>query len=320
MKPRASLSLDLDDLWAYQCSFGIEGWQQRPSFLAVAIPRILQCLEQLNLKTTVFIVGSDAEKPELRPLFQQLTAQGHEVGNHSLHHRVDLHTLPAEQIVADLQQADAAITAATGQAPIGFRGPAFGLSQTVLDVLAELNYQYDASLFSSSLDNLATWYQRQGHKQQQGAKLTSQPTPTDTLNGATGQAPFFWELDSGSLLELPVSTLPYLRFPLHGTYLQFLADHSPFLARQYWSLCLKLFQVNKATPSFLLHATDFIGCDDSFALDYLPGMKRTATEKVTQISQVLASLQQKFEVVSLNELARQLSAESVLTSSRPSHD
>ena len=42
----ASLSLDLDNQWSYMKTHGDQGWQEYPSYLDVAVPRILDLLEQ----------------------------------------------------------------------------------------------------------------------------------------------------------------------------------------------------------------------------------------------------------------------------------
>ena len=60
MKPIASLSLDLDNQWAYMKTHGDAGWESFPSYLDVAVPRILDFLKERNLKITFFIVGQDA--------------------------------------------------------------------------------------------------------------------------------------------------------------------------------------------------------------------------------------------------------------------
>ena len=60
MKPIASLSLDLDNLWSYMKTHGDLGWENFPSYLDSFIPQVLDILDQLNLKITFFIVGQDA--------------------------------------------------------------------------------------------------------------------------------------------------------------------------------------------------------------------------------------------------------------------
>lgn len=47
---------------------------------------------------------------------------------------------------------------ATGKRPVGFRGPGYSLSPTVLDVLAERGYEYDCSTLPTYIAPLARAY------------------------------------------------------------------------------------------------------------------------------------------------------------------
>ena len=57
-KPKASLSLDLDNKWSYLKNNGSENWEEYPSYLEVFIPYVLQILKELDLKLTFFHRGS----------------------------------------------------------------------------------------------------------------------------------------------------------------------------------------------------------------------------------------------------------------------
>ena len=55
-QPVASLSLDVDDLWSYLKTHGDESWSNRPSYLERFIPRVLESMERVQVKSTFFIV------------------------------------------------------------------------------------------------------------------------------------------------------------------------------------------------------------------------------------------------------------------------
>ena len=48
-KPLASLSLDLDNLWSYLKIHGDPAWEALPSYLGVAVPRVLGFLAERGL-------------------------------------------------------------------------------------------------------------------------------------------------------------------------------------------------------------------------------------------------------------------------------
>ena len=128
----ASLSLDLDNKWSYMKTHGDEGWETFPTYLPKVMPHIVDLGESLDIKMTVFIVGQDAALEKNRDALAQIPAAGFEVGNHSFHHEPWLHLYSEDKLTEELQRAEDAIYAATGESPIGFRGPGFSLSDTVL--------------------------------------------------------------------------------------------------------------------------------------------------------------------------------------------
>ncbi len=128
-KPLASLSLDLDNEWAYLKTHGDPAWESYPSYLATVVPRILHVLARRKLLITVFVVGQDAALEYNHEALAQIAGAGHEIGNHSLRHEPWLHLYSEDDLEQELAEAERHIQAATGQKPIGFRGP--GYSQSV---------------------------------------------------------------------------------------------------------------------------------------------------------------------------------------------
>src|ERR1043166_6589546 len=133
----ASLSLDLDNKWSYMKTHGDAGWETFPSDLDVVVPRALEFLKQRDLKIAFFIVGQDAALEKNHQALRSIADAGHEIGNHSFNHEPWLHLYSKDELVAELSKAEEAIAAATTRHPVGFRGPGFSLTPTVLDVLAE---------------------------------------------------------------------------------------------------------------------------------------------------------------------------------------
>ncbi len=134
-RPLASVSLDVDNLWSYMKTHGDAGWESRPTYLPVFSPIALESLDRLGIKITFFIVGVDAAREENVPALRAFVTAGHEVGNHSYEHEPWLHLYSPEQLEGEIGAAETAILAATGQRPIGFRGPGFSWSPELLRVL-----------------------------------------------------------------------------------------------------------------------------------------------------------------------------------------
>src|ERR671922_86088 len=107
-----------------------------PSYLDLVVPRVLSFLKARNLTITFFIVGQDAALEKNGEALAAISSAGHEIGNHSFHHEPWLHLYSEPQIETELASAEEHIERATGQKPIGFRGPGFSLSQPTLKSLS----------------------------------------------------------------------------------------------------------------------------------------------------------------------------------------
>ncbi|MFK7922453.1 MAG: polysaccharide deacetylase family protein, partial [Bacteroidia bacterium] len=104
-KPLASLSLDLDDQWTYMKTHGDPEWEQYPSYLSYAVPRILDFLDEKKTKITFFIVAQDAAFEHNREVLGDISRRGHEIGNHTFHHDPWLHKYSEEEINDELARA-----------------------------------------------------------------------------------------------------------------------------------------------------------------------------------------------------------------------
>ena len=233
-----SLSLDLDNQWSYMKTHGDPGWQAYPSYLDVVVPRILDILARRRLTISFFIVGQDAALEKNREALRAIATAGHEIGNHSFHHDPWLHLYSDAALDSEISMAEVAIEAATGVRPRGFRGPGFSLSAATLEVLLRRGYDYDATVFPNLLNPLARAYffatsNLSPEEKEQRRDLFG--TWRDALRPVR---PFQWQLPDGRLLEIPVTTMPWLRVPLHLSYLLYLAKFSRLAARSYFRLAL----------------------------------------------------------------------------------
>jgi peptidoglycan-N-acetylglucosamine deacetylase len=303
MKPLASLSLDLDNEWSYLKTRGDAAWTAMPSYLDTVVPRVLDILKRRHLKITFFIVGQDAELAKNRNALRQIADAGHEIGNHSYQHEPWLHLYSDEQLDNELALAERHIEAATGVRPDVFRGPGFSLSETTLRVLRRRGYRFDASTLPTFLGPLARAYffmtaNLSKEERQKRAKLFG-----SWQEGFRPLKPYEWQLPEGRLLEIPVTTMPIFRVPIHLSYVLYLHTYSPFLARMYFELALRLCQLTGKEPSLLLHPLDFMAAEDVPSLAFFPGMKLPLASKLQCAEHFFERLQVLFDVRSMGEHA-----------------
>lgn len=304
MKPIASLSLDLDNEWSYLKTHGDPGWESYPSYLDVVVPRVLAILGRRGLRITFFVVGQDAALARNREALARLSEAGHEIGNHSLRHEPWLHLYSEAELEAELAEAEAHIEAATGRHPEGFRGPGFSLSETTLRVLLRRGYRYDASTLPTFLGPLARAYYLMTARMDAAERRKRAMLFGSWRDGLRPLGPYRWRLAAGTLLEIPVTTLPGLRVPIHLSYVLYLATFSKALARAYFATALRLCRATGVEPSILLHPLDFLGAEDAPSLRFFPAMQGAAGPKLERVEECLDRLQSLFEVCSLGEHAR----------------
>ena len=316
-KPIASLSLDLDNKWSYLKTHGDPNWESFPSYLDILVPRVLDLLKMQRLAITFFIVGQDAALEKNYDLLRSIAAAGHEIGNHSFHHEPWLHLYREAELEADVMLAEEHIEHATGERPVGFRAPGYSLTHAVLRVLARRGYQYDASTLPSLLAPIARAYYFTT------ARLTPEQRRQRKWLGGTfrdGLRPirqYRWQMEGGTLMEIPVTTMPIFKVPIHVSYLITLSILGRNLALQYFNTALKLCRLMGIQPSIVLHPTDFLGCDDTHDLSFLPAMTLSSEKKMDLVSEVLRRLTGEFTVVTLQQHAKEATQISKLPVLKP---
>lgn len=305
-KPIASLSLDLDNQWSYMKTHGDEGWEDFPSYLNVLIPRVLSFLKERDLKITFFIVGQDAALEKNQAALKSIADAGHEIGNHSFLHEPWLHLYSEEDINTELAIAEKYIEQATGVRPVCFRGPGFSLSRTVLKVLAKRGYLCDASTFPTFLGPLARAYYFMTSKLSKEELEQRKQLFGRFKDGFRPLKPYRLRLDSGNLVELPVTTLPVFKIPIHASYILYLGVFSPALAMLYFQSAIALCRLFRVQPSILLHPLDFMGCDDLPELAFFPAMNLPSYKKVAMMSKIISALTDHYTVLTISQHAHQV--------------
>jgi len=108
-----------------------------------------------------------------------------------------------------------------------------------------------------------------------------------------------WRTASGSITEVPVTTIPILKIPFHLSYLVYLSAFSEKLADLYVRFALAICRWRGVAPSFLLHPLDFLGPGEAPELAFFPGMNLPLEKKLRIASSALARISKHFKVVSM---------------------
>lgn len=306
MKPIASLSLDLDNKWSYMKTHGDAGWETLPSYLDVCVPRVLKFLKERDLQITFFIVGQDAALEKNADAINQIAEAGHEIGNHSYRHEPWLHLYSKQELIEEFERTENALEKVTGQIPKGFRGPGYSLSPTVLEVLAERDYEYDCSTLPTYIAPLARAYyffkspEMSDEEREKRKKLFGKFS-----DGFQSLKPYQWQIGEKAITEIPVTTLPLFKTPIHASYVIYLSTFSKFAARAYWKTALEMCKLTGTQLSLLLHPLDFLSETDAPELKFFPAMNLPLEEKLEFTSEILEMFGKSFSILNMREHAAQ---------------
>lgn len=146
------LTFDIED-W-YNCDFISTDfdWDKHEVRLYEGIDRILNELQTRNLKATFFCLGWIAENhPEV---IRKIFSRGHHIGCHSYQHELSFR-FNREEFKHDTEKSKELIENLIGEPINAFRAPGFSITEKnlwALEVLTELGFEYDCSLFPANHD------------------------------------------------------------------------------------------------------------------------------------------------------------------------
>lgn len=300
----ASLSLDLDNKWSYLKTHGDAGWDAYPTYLPQLVPHVLELLERVGMTITFFIVGRDADDQRNHDALRQIVTAGHEIGNHSYNHEPWLHEYSPDQLSSELEKTEAAIESLGAPRPIGFRGPGFSHCPLLFQTLADRGYRYDASTFPTFLGPIARAYYFLSSRLDQQQRQQRKALFGRAGDGFGPLRPH--KLAPSGLLEIPVTTMPWTKVPIHLSYVMYLAGKSQWLARRYFYQSMRWCQLNRIAPSLLLHPLDFWGSDDEPDLGFFPAMNTPTAAKTRLAEELLGWMAGKFECLTMAQHAQRL--------------
>jgi polysaccharide deacetylase family protein (PEP-CTERM system associated) len=115
--------------------------------MADSMSWLLDTLSKHYQKATFFVVGKIAQS--VPKLIRRMVDEGHEIASHSWDHR-RVHQFTPQTFREDVIKSKVALEQAGGAEVVGFRAPTFSIMRETIwavDVLAELGFQYDSSIF-----------------------------------------------------------------------------------------------------------------------------------------------------------------------------
>ena len=125
----------------------IDEWGQLPSRVENNFLKLLDIFDEERVQVTCFFLGWIGEKyPDL---VREAATRGHEVASHGYAHRLVFEQTCAE-FGEDVRRSRLLLEDIAGVSVLGYRAPGFSTTKQTpwfFDILAEVGYQYDSSVF-----------------------------------------------------------------------------------------------------------------------------------------------------------------------------
>jgi peptidoglycan/xylan/chitin deacetylase (PgdA/CDA1 family) len=217
----AALSVDLDEIPCYHAIHGLAPPRDETAHAVYrrAVPRLQALFAELHVPCTFFVIGRDVGDATAATHLRQLSAEGHELANHTQNHRYDFVRLEESELRAEITDGADAIERVAGIRPVGFRAPGYTITDEVFDALLEAGVEYDSSVFPCptyfglkvSAIALIRMRGRRSH--------SIVDTPAVLAASAEPYVPGrpYWRRGDAGPIELPIGVTRGTRLPYIGT-------------------------------------------------------------------------------------------------------
>jgi polysaccharide deacetylase family protein (PEP-CTERM system associated) len=145
-----ALTVDVEDYFhvaALAPNIHRDSWTSRELRVVGNTQKLLAIFEQFDVRGTFFVLGWVAERyPQL---VRDIAARGHEIACHGFSHHLVYEQSP-EEFYAETLRAKNLLEDITGSAVLGYRAASYSIvreSLWALDILVELGFLYDSSIF-----------------------------------------------------------------------------------------------------------------------------------------------------------------------------
>jgi len=145
-----AMTVDVEDYFhvsAFADNIDRSEWDNKTLRVAANTRRLLEIFSEAEIHATFFVLGWVADR--LPDLVREIDAAGHEVASHGWSHTLVYDQTP-EEFERETRRSKATLEDAIGKAVSGYRAASYSITRRslwALDILAELGFQYDSSIF-----------------------------------------------------------------------------------------------------------------------------------------------------------------------------
>ncbi|MBI4576417.1 MAG: polysaccharide deacetylase family protein [Planctomycetes bacterium] len=302
MKVAASISVDIDSLSCYHRAYGLDSVASNAVY-SRALPRLAELLDEFGIRATFFVVANDVvNHAENAQVIRRLSDAGHEIANHTMTHPFRITGLPRPRKIEEIAACEGVLSDLTGRPVAGFRSPGWDIDAELFDILEERGYEYDSSIFPSSL--LVPLKVMHRLKNMARVSTTGMGSPWFSVAPTRPYRPDArrpWRRGTRQLVEIPVGVVPDVRLPFLGT----------FLVGTGWGLfrASLAWMVARRNPfTFSLHPIELLGIPEDGLdprLARQPGVAVPLRKRRAIYRKLLATLKSQCRLVTVQAMARE---------------
>ncbi len=249
------IQIDVDGLWVIFQHFGIDYHDSQDILYESALPSFLELFDTYDIKATLFVVGKDLLSSTKVNLLKKAVKKGHEIANHSMNHTEGFSYLSFNEKKREIEDAEQIIQDKLGVSTKGFRTPSNDVDSDVLKILEDKGYIYDSSLMPTYYGPLLKKLKFSSLKMTRKDHYLGKP-----IYGLASLAPYhpsyeaIWEKGQMKILEVPITTMPWLRFPFHASFT--FASYQLGLGCSLFNLGYTLLSLTSLPLNFVFHTNE----------------------------------------------------------------
>lgn len=300
----ANISIDFESLYHYSETLGLNHPDRDRDYERI-VDRFLDLFAETGVRATFFMVGDDIRLKKLTPdVLKRMVAAGHELANHTMTHPHNLSRLPRARKEEEIVGASRLIESITGQRVVGFRAPCLDVDEEIVDLLEQHGYWYESSVlpfYLKQVQEFAYGIICKGRFRSTGAWQNSfaPGTPYVPEQGKLHRR------GTRSITEVPIATVPIIRFPFYST-IHFALGRASFDASY------ALVRRGRSQFTYELHSIDLADCREDGLQERYPGidrhpcLKRPAAENRKFLVYAIRRFQEDYTLTTMREMVGML--------------
>jgi hypothetical protein len=292
-KAYSTIQVDIDGLWVIEKLFGHTVPIDPDPIFTLGLDRLLALFWEFGIKATFFVIARDLESPAKLAVLKKIVSMGHEIASHGFGHKY-LSQLNEEEVRDEIILSKIAIEKALGVKVSGFKAPGFVACKNMTRILEESGYSYDSSVFGTSCALLMEMVSRLSYPT---ACMMSAPSAP-----YTPQPDNIFKCGDSGIMEIPVTVAPYLRTPVHFSYMI-------LGGRSYSSMIRGLLGASsQEIINYLFHPLDLVNSSEINIDKKICGLNLDVESKIKMARDMLKFLCRKRDVLTTEKLCKLLQA------------